>query len=300
MAKKKPVKKLTEAEKKKLADKKLLEAAEKEKEKAESESEAEKESGADDADDADADHPDADKDVELIKKMIAQHLGDSTKDMSAEEMESLHALGHEAYQAHKEMGASEKEAFDHAGNALKLAQHMSKKSKGVEEAEGEDDAEKVPPKKKKPAAADDDAGADDEADDDESEESVGEAEKESESESENKESSKREQELEKKLLEAEGRIAAFEATTKKTEISRYVDLKLKESKHPASVTKKFREAAGDIKTKEDFDAKWKVFLSGVQDRSPLDFSILMEKSTGTEDGGKAKDGKGLDFSDCAE
>ncbi len=292
MAKKKPVKKLTEAEKKKLADKKLLEAAENE--KAEAKAEAEKESGADDADDADADHPDADKDVELIKRMIADHLGDSTKDMSAEEMEALHSLGHEAYQAHKEMGASEKEAFDHAGNALKLAHHMSKKSKGVEEAEGEDD-EKDPPKKKA-----DDEGADDEADDDESEESVGEAEKESESESEKKES-KRVLDLEAKLLEAEGRIAAFEATTKKTEVSRHVDSKLKESKLPTSITKKFREAAGDFKTKEDFDAKWKVFLSGVQDtRSPLDFGILMEKSTGTESGGKEKDGKDLDFSDCAE
>ena len=299
MAKKKPVKKLTEAEKK-LRAKKLREAAEESESENESETEHESEGEADGDDDADADHPDADKDVELIKKMIAQHLGDGTKDMSQEEMESLQSLGHDAYKAHQEMGKSETEAFKHAGEALKLAHHMSKKEKTVNE-DGADDADAAAPKKKKAppakAKADPDAAADDSADDDESEE--GESEH-HEDESETKES-KREIELSKKLLEAEGRIAALEASTKKTSISGHVDKKLKESKLPTSVTKRFREAAGEFKSTADFDAKWKVFLSGVQDtRAELDFGILTEKAAVGEDGKKVDLKNGLDFSACAE
>ncbi len=306
MAKKKPVKtkQLTEAEKKKLKDKKIREAKHKEEEtesETESEGESETESESEDeggADDQDADHPDADKDIALIKKMIGEHLGDKTKDMTAEEMESLQSLAHEAYQAHKEMGNKEEEAYSHAGHALKLAHHMSKKEKTVNESE--DEGEELPPKKKKPAPkADDGADSDDDGDEDEPSETETHHEGE-ETENENKES-KREKALTKKLLEAEGRIAALEAKTKKAEVLGHVDMKLKESKQPSSITKRFREAAGEFKSKADFDAKWKVFLAGVQDnRVDLDFGLFTEKSTATEDGDRTKTVKGLDFSKCAE
>lgn len=227
-------------------------------------------------------HSDKEQDIELIKKMIAQHLGDKVKDASPEEMEALESLGKEAYQAHKEMGSKEDEAMQHAGNALKLAHHMSQKSKTKEGSDMGKDKKKDPAVDDKSPVVEAEAAA-------------------VVTETENKESN-REVELEKKLLEAEGRIAALEAKEHKDELSRHVDKVLKESKLPSSVTKKFREAAGDFKTAPEFDGKWKLFLAGVHDsRSAMDFSLMAEKAATTETGDRADEqGTGLDFSQCAD
>lgn len=237
-----------------------------------------------------ADHPDASKDVELIKKIIAQHLGDKVKGASPEDMEALEGLAKEAYEAHKEMGKEDGDAEKAAGQAVELAHHMHSKKK-----------------EKKDGAADGggaDSGGAAEADveakeDDAAKEPV--EEKECDKESDDKKESNREKELEKKLLEAEGRLAALEAKDKKAELQRHVDAKLKESGQPSSITKRFREAAGDFKSKEDFDSKWKIFSAGVKDAPrTLDFGLLMEKAMPTEEGVRAKSESGFDFSMCAE
>ncbi len=246
----------------------------------------------------DGKHDDAAQDKELITKMINEYLGDGAKKLSKEESEALHSLGKEAHAAHIEMGKKEEEAYQHAGEAVKLAHHMaSKKKAGESEAEKEDDAgdEKPAPKKKAPPEPDpkDDAEGESVESEKESEE------KESEKESEKKES-KRVKDLKNKLLETEGRLAALEAKDRKHELDGYVDGKLKESGQPVAVTKRFREAAGKLKSKADFDSQWKVFLAGVKDANEdIDWGVMMEKSTSTEEG-ERKTGGDLDFSDCAE
>lgn len=249
------------------------------------ENEAKPEGGA-----PDAGHADADKDKELITKMIADHIeGDAHKSLSEQEMEALHDLAKEAYQAHKEMGASDEDAYGHAGHALKLAHHMSKKK---EKKEGDDmpDAEK----KADPAAAKDDKKVPEDNETDK-------VENENEENDEKKVESARVKTLEKKLLEAEGRVAALEAKTKEGEVKEYVDQKLKESGQPVSVTKRFRDVAGNLKNKAEFDSKWSMFTEGLKNtRSTLDWSAMSEKAMAREDGARGDNSKGLDFSKCAD
>lgn len=258
----------------------------------------------------DGGHADADQDKALIQKMIDEHLGDHAKGLDKKEMEGLHALGSKALGAYKEMGKEDEAAYKCAGDAVALAHHLGKKQAEQEsesedehesEDEGADDGKKVPPKKVPPK---DDSG-DDGDDDDDGDASEDEHESEDESESEDeKESDKKESKavkaLKDKLLEAEGRIVALEAKMKEGAVSGYVDSKLKESKQPVSVTKRFREAAGPFKSKEDFDSKWKVFIEGVKNASPdIDWGVMMEKATSTEEGRASASGKDLDFSDLA-
>ncbi len=237
------------AKEKKLREAKL--AAEKAaKEAAEMESETEDEDGKDG--DGDTGHDDADQDKELIKKMLDEYVGKSD-DMDKAERAKLEGLGMEAYEAHKEMGAKDEEAFKHAGMALKLAKHMAKKHAEADEAAKE--------------AADKD-GKDGDTDGKDGKDGACEAEEkelESENESEgHKEATKKVTRLETKLLEAQGKIAALEAKSKKAEISEHVETKLKESGQPNSITKRFREAAGEFKSTKDFDVKWSIFIEGVK------------------------------------
>lgn len=294
--------KAKEAAKKKAANaKKLKEAAEKAEAEAKQAEEKAKEAeedadGEDDDDDdetdQDGDHDDADQDKALIKKMIAQYIGKGTDGMSDDQKTEMESLAKEAYEGHKEMGKNEKEAYQHAGEALKLAHHMAcKQAKESEDGDGN-----PPPKKKKPAAAsgDNDGGdtggaADDDGEDDDSSES-------------DSQESNREKKLSKKLLEAEGRIAALENTAKKVELNKYVERALKKSGQPNSVTKRFREAAGPFKSKTDFDSKWSIFQEGLKEtrNDDLDFSVFQEKGGASDDGGRGDGETGLDFSECAE
>lgn len=274
----------------------------------ESENETESEGDAKGAG-ANDDHADADQDTALIKKMVAEYVGDGSKSLTKQEHEALHNLGKEAYGAHKEMGKKEDEAFKHAGEAVKLAHHMASKQKAANpeesETESEEDGDTPPPpkKKKKPAPADDSSDGDGDDDDGDSSESETE-ESEGESEGENKKESNREKSLNKKLLEAEGRLAALEGVERKRQLDGYIDKKLKESGQPSAITKRFREAAGKIKNKTDFDSKWKLFSEAVKDQSSTaddDWGHMMERSTSNEDGERTSaNADAVDFSDCAE
>lgn len=80
-------------------------------------------------------HADAKQDIELIKKIIAEYLGD-------EELENQEAMKActEAYEACKEMGMESEEAMKMAGSAMKLAKHMAgKKAEKKSEAEPEEE-----------------------------------------------------------------------------------------------------------------------------------------------------------------
>lgn len=275
-------KKATEAKEKKAKDAaKLAEAATKAKEAAEA---AEKEAkdaadGEGAADDGEG-HDDADKDKELIKKMLDEYAGK----MEEGEAEAMESLAKEAYEAHKEMGGSEKEAYERAGHAIKLAKHMASKQAASEAAakEAKEAAEKEAKEKE---CADADKAA-----------------KESARTKTKTGSDDRVKELESKLLEATGKIAKLEAQASKSEVEKYVDTKLAESKQPRSVTKRFLEAAGEIKSKADFDAKWKLFSEGIKDvRGEVDYGVLMEKAAAHDvSDDTAAENDEVDFSDCAE
>jgi hypothetical protein len=83
-----------------------------------------------------APNADEQQDVELIKKMIAQYMGDES-DASDEEC----GVVKEAYEAYKEMGDEEEEAGKKAVGHLKLAKHLAakKETKQVEESKKESD-----------------------------------------------------------------------------------------------------------------------------------------------------------------
>lgn len=239
--------------------------------------------------------------------MVSEILGKDHDD--EDEADECGKLAHEAYQAHKEMGEKHEAAMEKAGDAVKLARHMASKQAEAEaeanesEAEGEDN----PPPKKKPVAkkpapkADDDKSDDDGGDDDEDADEA-EAEAESESESENKES-KKVKALRKKLLEAEGQNAVLKTKLTESEINGYIDAQLKKSGLPVAITKRFREAAGKMKSKADFDAKWKMFREGAKDiKSDVDWAVVAEKSTSFDasDERESRETETLNFSECAE
>lgn len=233
-------------------------------------------------------HDDADQDKELIKKMIAEYVGDGMDEGMVQEMEGL---AKEAFDAHKEMGADEKEAYERAGHALKLAKHMA--SKQMDEAakkEAEETKESEETKEAGECKEGEDKDADAEKDEEKKEESK------------SKEAA-RVKELEKKLMEATGENAALKAKLSNVDVEKYVETKLSESKQPRAVTKKFREAAGTIKSTADFDAKWALFCEGIKNSQvKLDWGVLSEKATTFSESEKTKGrkSKSLDFSQVAE
>lgn len=81
-----------------------------------------KEMKQDEAKQADAPHGDEAQDMELIKKMLKDYLGDE----DSENAEACEAAK-KAYEAYKEMGKESEEAMKCAGEAMKLAKHMAAK-----------------------------------------------------------------------------------------------------------------------------------------------------------------------------
>lgn len=283
--------KITETDKEMKQEAKQSEEAEEKKEAMQAEPEmADKKEDAMDPED----HEDVDQDIELIKKLLDEYIGQEA-DMEKGEAETLKKLAKEAYEAYKEMGYSEEEAKGHAGHALKLAKHMSQKqvaqeTEGDEEG-GEQGADEQSEAKQSDKSEAERCGAK------EAEETT--IESEDETESETKESAKV-KELETKLLEAQAELAALKLDRAVDEVEKYVEAKLAESKIPRSATKDFRKAAGKIKSKQDFDSKWAIFSEGMKRKQvELDFtSALVEKGAATDNG--QKKAKTLDFSNCAE
>ena len=220
-------------------------------------------------------HDDAAQDVELIKKMLDEYLG-KEEGASEEEVAEMEKMAKEAFEGYKEMGYSEDEAMKAAGHAMKLSKHMAAKMSKKAEADGE--AKEEESKKMHQEECDE------------------------EKHEEKKEAAMKQEEKAKKMeaeiIALKGKLALLETNAKKTEIAKYVDQKLSESKMAKSFTKKFLEAAGEIKSKEDFETKWKLFTGGREHQMvDLNFAFT-EKATTVESNndGRSK----LDFSACAD
>lgn len=173
------------------------------------------------------DHSDEQQDIELIKKMISKYMGDGPE-ASPEECN----MTKEAYEAYKEMGVKEEEAEEKAVSALKLSRHMASKKKESEEAEAKKEAEE-----KK------------ESDEKDPSKLAPESEKAIES-------------LRAEILKLKGELSKFHESQKENELVNYIDKKCKESKLSVDVTKKFKESLGKVKSKEQIDTMWKVFIEG--------------------------------------
>jgi len=251
------------------------------------------------------DHDDAAQDVALIKKMIDEYLGASSDSQDEgqgpvppkappvatgkqappaadqqqheaygvmeEHKQALTGMTQEALEAYKEMGYSKEEAMKCAEHAMKLAHHMAMKqmkaSAEAEEAAGgapadPSEADIMPPAPKAAPGPDKSAPG-------------------------------KTGPVEAELIQLKGKIALMEAAARKAELAKYVDKKLAESKLPKSITKAFREAAGDIKSKQDFDVKWKLFTANVpQESEGLSFAFT-EKAMGLDE--NMTEGQGLSF-----
>jgi len=214
--------------------------------------------------DGDDGHDDEDQDKALIKKMIKKHLGDDHADD-----EDTQKMAQMAYEAYKEMGHEGEEAEEMAGKHMKAAYQMGKAMA---------------------AKKDDDGDADDkhESEDEKKE-----------SEDEKKEAKK----LERALISQKATTTHLLEKLKKYELAEYLDQKLNESKKPMSFTKKFREALGAPKSKEQINESWNLFVKSYEalsqggDLGEGDCFIMTEKSYGHYESPKGQKGS---FEDCVD
>lgn len=214
-----------------------------------------------------AGHDDEAQDVALIKKMIAEYLGEDMMDQ-----EEVLKMCKEAYEAYMEMGYEADKAMEAAGHSMKLAKHMAAKEK----KESEEKPEEKPEEK-----------VEESKDEEKVEESDEEKVEESKTE-ETKESSQ--------VLKLTAENAALKESLKKIEVEKHLERVLKESGLPRSVTQVFRSNLGAPKSTGEIDDKFKLFVETYRatrgsETDGLPFVVTAEKR---EDGSKGD----MSFADC--
>lgn len=255
----------------------------------------ESDDGAKDAGAGD-EHKDKDEDVALIKKMLADHLGND----HADNEETMKCAKH-YMQAYEGMGYETKDAMKHACQAMKAAKHAKEAMDGDSEKEKkEDDAAAASPA---PAAS---MGGSP-AMEDKKEETNGKPDDRSFGAPGlihitvgNKESNK--MSLENENLKLKGEIAGLKEKLEKIELESYIDKKLKETKLPMAITKKFREteACSKARNQKEVDEKFALFMEGFGISGSKFADTFEDAIAGSEkDYTPAKEGK-PGFEDCAE
>jgi hypothetical protein len=225
-------------------------------------------------------HGDEEQDIELIKKMIAQYLGDAGGD---EEME----MAMEAYHSFKQMEYTEDEALKCAAHAVKLAKHMAgKKSEADDEKKDAGpiagDKKEAPPKEEEKSPKES-----------ESKECGDKMESESEEKKEKKESNQ--------VVELTGKLALLEGQIKAFQIRDHLDKVCRESGLGMAATKKFQalEAVKAAKTETEIDKLFKVFKEAATHGGEADekYSFIVQtEKVNLQSGGK----KSLSFEDCVK
>jgi hypothetical protein len=213
---------------------------------------------AKDAPPADGDHADKDQDVELVKKMMKQYLGDKEQ-VSEEEA----AVVKEAYEAHREMGHKEEEAMGKACEFMKTARHLASKKKESECRQAEAEAES----KKR--------------------------EEESKKEAEAMESAK----VKEAYIKLKGENASLRESLKKVDVVSEIEKVCRESKRSNSITKEFKDLAKDCKSVEEVNRAWKLFergLSSIQGESHFQESIIAPEKLAFRSEGSS----GLNLAGC--
>lgn len=221
-------------------------------------------------------HPDKDQDVQLVKSMLDKYHGkDGKPGEEAEEVEAGKKLK-AAYEAAKKMGFQGAEAEEAAVKHVQMAKHMQ-----AEEAEEKKEAEKKEADEKAKKEAEEKKEAEKK-----------EAEEKAKKEAEGCGS----KEAASKIVSLTSENSALKEKLAKIELDSHIDKTLAESKAPMSATKKFREAIGTVKSKDEFDRLFSVFqktreatLGG--EASGTDFSeayanpereVVIESDSGSE------------------
>lgn len=168
-------------------------------------------------------HDDASQDKELIKSMIAKHLGDGSEEGTMETALAMH-------QAYSEMGYNKDKACEYAAHSAKMAGHVAKKKHETEseESESEETTESEETKEESLAIADD---------------------------GDKKESQKPNEEVTKLLA----KNAALASRIDDLERDRVLERSLSESNLPESAQKLFRESVEKVKNAEDIKKQFKLF-----------------------------------------
>jgi hypothetical protein len=184
-----------------------------------------------------APHADAEQDIELIKKMIAEYLGE-------EQGEEEKEMAMEAYEAYSEMGYKADEATKLAVEAVKLAKHMAAKQAKKESEETEESGEQ------KEEIPQDEMQM-------KKEESASEEKKECD---ETKESCDTKKES-NQIVELTGKIALLESQIKTFKMKDHLDKTCRESGLPMSATKMFKDldAVKTAKTEDEITKLMGVF-----------------------------------------
>lgn len=207
---------------------------------------------------ADAPHADEEQDIALIKKLIADHLGE-------EEAGSEEVMKHckQAMEAYEAMGHSKEEAMKCAGEYMKASKHMASKQAESADADADD-------KDKKEESAPAVTGE--------------------------KPDKKQESEHVEAMAQVIGENARLKEALKKFELKDHIETKCKESKEPRVITDEFKKLVEGAKTKGEIDKLWDAFTKGAASKrasSALNFSdfVMTEKSA-------APTAKGESFADC--
>ena len=215
---------------------------------------------------AQPDHADAGQDVAMFKQLISQYLGDGS---GVDEAEAMPMAQH-AYQASREAGMEHEAAMEAAGNHLKMAHEVGKRMhqsqskeaggmehecKGKEACEHESHKEAFPPAKSgtPPAHSAPSAPPAPPA-------HVPPA---NPQQMPKAQIEKYYESMRKQLIEQHGVIAGLRESLNRYELTGYLNKKMSESKLPNTITKKFREACGVVKTKGEIDKTWNSFVAGL-------------------------------------
>lgn len=220
------------------------------------------------------DHADEDQDKALFAKMIKQYLGKDDADEQEMEM-AKHAM-----QAHTESGMEPKEAYEAAGQHLKMAMAIGKKMAQCKQAEGEETESESESKSESESESESEAHK--EALPPQVAAAAGKQKKESAS-----------------MITLSGEVAKLRESLKRYELREYLDEKCKSSGEANSVTKKFREALGTPKSKAQIDETYtlfmKAFKGGREEVASDSESFFPEKQNYRESDSQAR---GMSLKDC--
>lgn len=222
-------------------------------------------------------HDDVDADKQLICDMLSKHLGDGDDQTEA----YTHAK--EVYEAYREMGHEPKEAIGKTEAYIEYAKHMAKKEAAKTEA--------APPamESKKESDVKEAAKEDKDKDKECKESQDASASKEAAMEGHKKMESA-------ELLRLKGENAKLRESIATQDLESHIESTLAQSGLKREVTKLFRESVSGVKSKDDFNKNWKVFLegynSGKTSGSDVELAIplMTEKRTSTSSEGSILDG----------
>lgn len=248
------------------------------------------------------DHADAQQDEELFKKMIDQYLG---PDHGFDQEETMSMAKH-AYGASLDAGKEGPEAYEAAGNHLKLAAAISKRQAQDAPAAAESEDESHESEDEMPAESEDEAHESE----DESEESEDEGHHESAGRTpanpgkgnKGDDSMKELKEAQKHITALQGEVAGLKESNKKLTVERYLEAKIASSDRSPEFVKSFKEALGKPRSEAHIEEMWTAFTkaydAGVSEGSIEDSDMLI-----TEKGAAVRESAGgrvLSFADCAE